>query len=91
MLTDLVDEVLEADVAVDPPRDDRGRLGASRLAADLVLHVRRHRPQLGRDEPSFHGSHCKVKTKLYFFHQLVIPIDIFFPLKVMVKCYHVIS
>ena len=75
MLTDLVDEVLEADVAVDPPRDDRGRLGARRLAADLVLHVRRHRPQLGRDEPSFHGSHCKVKTKLTLAHVFFSPIS----------------
>ena len=57
VLTDLVDEVLEADVAVDPPRDDGGRLRARRLAANLVLHVGRHRPHLRRDEPRLHGPH----------------------------------
>ena len=57
VLTDLVDEVLEADVAVDPPRDDGGRLRARRLAAHLVLHVGRHRTHLRRDEPRLHGPH----------------------------------
>ena len=56
-LTDLVDEVLEADVAVDPPRDDGGRLRARRLAAHLVLHVGRHRTHLRRDEPRLHWPH----------------------------------
>ena len=56
-VTHLVDEVLEPNVAVDPPRDDRGGLGAGRLAAHLVLDVGRHRAEPGRQEPRLHRPH----------------------------------